>query len=105
MVADTKTIVQTSKQYAEDVSRALPVDKVVLFGSYAKGTATAQSDIDLCFFLSSFNGERRVDILKRLFKLAGKYKGIYFEPTAFPSSEIKKGNPFVKEILSSGIEI
>lgn len=54
MAVDFKTISETAKNYADDVRHAMPVDKVVLFGSYAKGTATEQSDIDICFFLHSF---------------------------------------------------
>jgi hypothetical protein len=36
---------------------------------------------------------------------AGKYRGIFFEPLAFPVSEIERGNPFVREILETGVEI
>jgi len=83
----------------------MPVDKVILFGSYANGTATEQSDIDICFFIKTFDGKRRVDILKELLNLMSGYKGIYFEPTAFPTSELNNDNPFVKEILRTGWEI
>jgi len=87
------------------VKRVFPVDKVVLYGSYAKGSAAQSSDVDICFFLSDFNGKRRVDIIGELLNLCGRYKGAYFEPNVFPTSEIERGNPFVKEILMTGIEI
>ncbi|MEW5953750.1 MAG: nucleotidyltransferase domain-containing protein [Bacillota bacterium] len=105
MAVDFKTISETVKNYADDVRHAMPVDKVVVFGSYAKGTATEQSDIDICFFLQSFEGKRRVDILYELLGLTHKYKGVYFEPAAFTTEEIERGNPFVKEILKTGIEV
>ena len=105
MVADFETIRGLAEEYAENVKRVLPVDKVVLYGSYAKGTATHLSDVDICFFLNDFNGKRRVDIIGELLELCGRYKGAYFEPNAFPTSEIERGNPFVEEILSTGIEI
>ncbi|NLI93523.1 MAG: nucleotidyltransferase domain-containing protein [Peptococcaceae bacterium] len=105
MAVDFKTISETVKNYADDVRHVMPVDKVVLFGSYAKGTATEQSDIDICFFLQSFEGKNRVEILTDLLRLSDKYRGIYFEPTAFPTEEIERGNPFVKEILRTGIEV
>jgi len=105
MVADFETVRGLAEEYAETVRRVLPVDKVVLYGSYAKGTATSSSDVDVCFFLSDFNGKRRVDIIGELLGLCGRYKGAYFEPNAFPTSEIQRGNPFVKEILMTGIEI
>ena len=105
MVADFEAVRKLAEEYAEEVRNVLPVDKVVLYGSYAKGTASALSDVDICFFLRDFNGKRRVDIIGDLIGLCGRYKGAYFEPNAFPTSEIERGNPFVKEILASGIEI
>ena len=105
MVIDFETARGLAEEYAENVKRVLPVEKVVLYGSHAKGTATNSSDVDICFFLRDFDGKRRVDIIGELLKLCGRYKGAYFEPNAFPISEIGRGNPFVNEILATGIEI
>jgi len=105
MAIDFETVNKLVESYAHDVSSVLPVDKVVLFGSHAKGIATVQSDIDVCFFLSSFNNRRRVDILKDLLGLMHKYKRIHFEPIVFPTSELQNDNPFVKEILRTGVEV
>lgn len=105
MALDVKNINEMIKAYVDNVRLVMPVDKVVLFGSYAKGTATDQSDVDICFFLHTFGGKRRVDILQELLGLSREYKGIYFEPLAFPIEEIKKGNPFVKEIITTGVEV
>ena len=105
MAVDFKKMGVTIKSYVDDVRNVMPVDKAVLFGSYAKGIATGQSDIDICFFLQSFEGRRRVDILYELLGLAHKYKGVYFEPVVFPTEEIERGNPFVTEILRTGVEV
>ena len=105
MAVDFEAVNINIKNYVNDVRNAMPVEKAVLFGSYAKGTATEQSDIDICFFLESFGGKRRLDIIKELLALMRAYKGIYFEPIAFPSAELYNDNPFVKEILRSGREI
>jgi predicted nucleotidyltransferase len=105
MASNIETVTVTARSYADDVKRALPVSRAVLFGSYSKGTATALSDIDICFFLDRFNGRGRADIIVELLGIAGKYKGVFFEPIAFPVSEIERGNPFVREILATGIEL
>jgi len=105
MATDFETVNELVKNYARDVSNAFPVDKVVLFGSHAKGTATAQSDIDVCFFLSDFGELRRVDIIKELLSLMRNYKRVHFEPIVFPTAELQNDNPFVKEILRTGKEI
>jgi len=75
----------------------------VLFGSYAKGTADAQSDIDICFFLANYGGKDRFTVLTELLGLVRD--GSYFEPIVFPSSELQNDNPFVKEIMYTGMEI
>ena len=105
MVTDFETVKQLAQSYASDVKEAFPVDKVVLFGSHAKGIATEQSDIDICFFLSSFGEKRRVDVIKDLLGLMRKYRGVYFEPVVFEAAEIQNDNPFVKEILRTGVEV
>ncbi|MDR0620905.1 MAG: nucleotidyltransferase domain-containing protein [Deltaproteobacteria bacterium] len=46
-------VTEAVKNYAEDVRSAFPVVKVYMFGSWAKGTATKHSDVDVCFFLES----------------------------------------------------
>jgi len=88
-----------------DVKNAVPVDRAFLFGSYANGTATEQSDIDVCFFSHSFEGLLSIDIMTQLFRLTRKYKGIDIEPRGFPTSELENDNPFVKEILRTGREV
>ena len=105
MATDFETVKKLVENYANDVKDVFPVEKVILFGSYAKGMADEQSDIDVCFFLNSFGDKRRIDILKELLGLMRKYRGVYFEPTVFPTSEIQNDNPFVKEILRTGVEL
>ena len=105
MVVDFENIKRIAQSYAEDVRQVFPVNKAFLFGSYAKGTATELSDVDICFFLNDFGGKSRVDIIGELLRLCRVYKGAFFEPIAFQASEIERGNPFVKEILATGVEV
>ena len=107
MAANFETVTILAKQYAEDVRRKMPVNRALLFGSYAKGTASELSDVDVCFFLETFNGKQRFEVIVDLLSIAdkGKYNGVFFEPLAFPVSEIERGNPFVREILETGKDI
>ena len=105
MALDATSVIDVTKNYVSDVCHVFPVDKAILFGSYAKGTAGEQSDIDICFFLNNYGGKERVEIIIELLGLIRGYKGAYFEPIVFPTSEIQNDNPFVKEILRTGIEI
>ena len=106
MAVDFEAVNKIAREYAIDVSRELPVDKALLFGSYAKGYASELSDIDICFFLKSYNGKRRVDLVAQILGIGGeKYRGIFFEPIIFETSEIDNDNPFVREILATGKEL
>ena len=106
MAVDFEAVNRIARDYAEEVSRELPVDKALLFGSYAKGYASEQSDIDICFFLKNYNGKRRVDLITQILGIGGdKYRGAFFEPIVFETSEIENDNPFVREILATGREL
>ena len=105
MAVDFEKVRRLATDYAETVKQVLPVDKAMLFGSFAKGTATELSDVDICFFLNDFCGKNRIDIIGELLRLCRVYKGAFFEPIAFQTSEIERGNPFVKEIMATGVEL
>ena len=106
MAADIETVNTIVRQYIADVKKTMPIDKVYLYGSYARGTQGENSDIDICFFSQAFETRRTLDVLTELFYLKIKYdKDILIEPNAFPVSELYNDNPFVKEILRTGREI
>ena len=105
MAVDIEGISAKASAYAAKVRDVMPVSKTYLFGSYAKGTATGQSDVDICFFFDSFGNKKRVEIIKELLKLTNGYDDVGFEPLALLSSELSNGNPFVMEVISTGVEI
>ena len=41
------------RQMAVDIAKAFDPDKIILFGSYATGNATAESDVDLLVIMES----------------------------------------------------
>ena len=102
MAANLQTINDIVRRYVADVKRTMPIDKAVLYGSYAKGTATEYSDVDICFFSKAFENRSSVDVLTDLLGIAGRYKDICIEPNAFPTAEIENDNPFVKDVYKIG---
>ena len=105
MGVDIEAMNRIARSFAEDVKRVLPVEKAVLFGSYAKGYATESSDVDICFFLTNYAGKERVEIIAELLGMGGKYRDAAFEPLVFESAAIENGNPFVREILATGLDL
>lgn len=79
--------------------------RVILFGSYAKGTPDADSDIDLLIIKAtpeSFGA--RVDAVREL--LAGTHPRIPFDPIVLTPTELdqrlKIGDQFIAGILAGG---
>jgi predicted nucleotidyltransferase len=83
MASNIETITALAKKYANDVKNSMPVNKVVLFGSYAKGTARELSDIDICFFFDNFNGKGRIDIITELLGMEVNTKVFFLNPSLF----------------------
>ncbi|MEI6091610.1 MAG: nucleotidyltransferase domain-containing protein [bacterium] len=79
------------------------IQQAVLFGSYAKGTNNEWSDIDVAIVSSDFIGLRYLDNQKiSRPKLNISYD---IETHPFRPEDFNEDNPFVKEILSSGVRI
>jgi predicted nucleotidyltransferase len=105
MALDTETLNNIIHSYVVDVKNIFQIDHVFLFGSYAKGIANRDSDIDLCFFSNEFENIHSFDVGFQLFKLARKYIDYPIEPHSFPTSELQNDNPMVKEIMRTGVEL
>jgi predicted nucleotidyltransferase len=104
VAADLEAVKLEAVRYADKVRRELPVERAVLFGSYAKGTADELSDVDIAFFFRDFSAKTRFEIGVELLRMTHNFKA-YIEPLVFASSEIGRGNPFINEILRTGQEI
>ena len=92
-VAEIKTVV-------ESIVKGTKVRKLVLFGSYAKGTASEDSDIDL--FMAS-NGE--ITGLA-FYDLKSKIEDAFnMEIDMFPDLDIIPGSPMARQINETGVVI
>ena len=105
MTLDVKKVITIVKNYADKVWNVLPVEKVFLYSSYAKVNTTIYSDIDVYFFLNIYGDSGWFGNMKKLLSLPHKYAKIYIEPLAYEVTYLEKDNPFVKEVICSGIEI
>lgn len=78
--------------------------KAYLFGSYAKMTDTKDSDIDLALIIEGIDDSERFDLQVQLMLLASDFD-IRIEPHPISGKDFTINNPFVAEILKTGIEI
>jgi predicted nucleotidyltransferase len=98
---DKKIIYRKIKDYIK-VARENGFDiwRVYLFGSYATGRFTANSDIDLAVFLNT----NVIDGFSEdayLMKLTRKVD-LRIEPHSFAKMDFDDPDPFVKEIVTKG---
>jgi predicted nucleotidyltransferase len=96
-------IIDKVKTYRNLVLEDFPleVEKVYLFGSYAKGTPHTDSDIDVAFVVSRFEGDF-FQVIPPMWKLKRKVD-VRIEPHVIARDTDYAG--FLDEIRRTGIEI
>ncbi len=82
----------------------LPVTAVYVFGSYAKGTAHAWSDIDVCVISSNFTDVW--EALQYLWARRPEDHGLTIEPIGFSPADFNDPHdPLIQEIKTTGVRI
>lgn len=100
-----KLVEREIQRYIRTLSQDnLPIEKVILFGSWAKGKARKGSDIDLCIVSPRFN-----DAWKASQYLWSKREisdlDYTIEPVGFSPRDLgDKYNSLIQEIKQTGIE-
>jgi predicted nucleotidyltransferase len=82
------------------------IERVVLFGSRARGEARADSDYDVAVFLRSAPDARRER--RRLADLRVDFldeTGAFFETKAWPASAWREQTPLMHEIRRDGVDV
>ena len=104
MVDEYNLITETIRRYIAIVKQNdINVERVYLFGSHARGTATEDSDIDIAIISRDFKGDR-FDDRRKLIPLRRKIDR-RIEPMPFVPEDFNAANPLALEILTHGIEI
>ena len=93
------------REYISELSKEIPVQKAVLFGSYANGNYTKDSDVDLAIFSDYFERISRIDGIKFLLSRARKYVKMDFQPIPFTYRDYIERDGFAAEVLKEGVEI
>jgi len=79
-------------------------EKIVLYGSYAYGNPTQESDIDL--FIVKDENKKRIDRSCEVRKILRDIKGISIQPVVFTNAELqerlKLEDDFILEIVNKG---
>lgn len=96
-------IIKVVVKYAETISKDIKVEKVILYGSYSKGSQREDSDIDIAVISPDFSGDRIEDQYRLM-----KYRrniDLRIEPMPFTPDEFNSEDPFIREIIETGTEV
>ena len=97
-------IIEKVKDYQDLVKKSdfpMPIEAVYLFGSYAKGTAHKDSDIDVALVVNHFDGDF-FDIIPPIWRLVERVD-FRIEPHVIARDTDYAG--FIDEIQRTGIQI
>jgi uncharacterized protein len=92
-------------RFIDLLSQRITIDRVVIYGSYAKGSHTKYSDVDIAVFSPDFNGKSPIACTTLLFSIARYIEDVCLEPIGFGNDVWFEDNPFVQEIKRTGNEI
>lgn len=106
MVKTKAQVIKTARRYLKEAEKVCRVDKAILFGSYARGTAKRQSDIDIAIFSQNVTDTNRIEMMSRLIMLIAKLK-LDIQPIVFSYGDyVSEDNEFIaQEIKKKGLEI
>ncbi|MCI8291392.1 MAG: nucleotidyltransferase domain-containing protein [Clostridia bacterium] len=95
-------VLKSVEEYIKEISKYYSIQEVYLFGSYAKGTSHEDSDIDVAVIINSDSNV--FDLMVELMMLTQNID-LRIEPHPIKVKDFKEGNPFVQEIIDTGIKV
>lgn len=90
-------LVEQLRGYLPALARALPLRRVVLFGSWATGRATAFSDIDLLVVHAGTAREDAYALVRKLVPIRG------LEPHVYAEADAAAAEPMIGRMTRDGI--
>lgn len=102
-VHSRKQINNIAEKYAELLKDHIKIHRLYLYGSYASGNYTENSDIDIAVVADGFTG----DLVEDTFWLMKIRRSVdnRIEPHPFRVEEFNENDPMAKEVIDTGIRI
>jgi len=103
MVREESEIINEIRRLVQSLKKNIKLDSVILFGSYAKGTAVEDSDVDIAVISPEF-GQNPLKDKQLIYRTIIKENiEPFFEIHTFTPGELKASNSyFISEIRSTG---
>lgn len=91
------------KGFASRLANEIPIEEVILFGSYAHGNSKEHSDIDLAIISDWFGDKSRIESMQYLSRAAAHYNTL-IEAIPFSAKEYREldKRTFLARIVKTG---
>ena len=96
-----QSVINKVKQFAWIVKQAMPVKKIILYGSYARESEHPGSDIDIAVIVDRIDGDY-LELSVKLFEMVRDID-VRIEPVLLNENLDKSG--FIESIMKYGREI
>jgi len=104
MAIETDSIIEIIRRYIEELEKSqIRIVEAIIFGSYAKGKAKPESDIDIALISDDFTGDRFED-RRRIVPLR-RIIDSRIEPIPFRPEDFNNGGALAEEIKRTGMII
>jgi len=106
MALSEDKVIEIIRGFWIELKQEIPIKELILFGSYAQGTAKEYSDIDLAVVSDWFEGKPKIENMQHLSKIAASYNSLI---EALPFTEEEYTNldkrSFLASIIKTGRKI
>jgi predicted nucleotidyltransferase len=104
MAVSKESIIRDVRRYIAELRKnGIPVQRAMLFGSWARGAGREESDVDVALISNVFTGDRFQD-RRKIIPLRRKINN-RIEPMPFDPRTFDGGGNLVDEIIKHGEEI
>ncbi len=103
MAEAAPSVEEMLRAYLDSVKASINVDKIILFGSRARGDALKESDIDLMVVSKDFEGVpfvRRLELLALMWRFPKGLEALGYTPREY--EELSQGITIVSEARKYG---
>jgi predicted nucleotidyltransferase len=96
-------IVSILKDFDQKLRKTVQPTRIILYGSYAKGTWNDDSDIDIAVFINH-NIYKLDDVFKQAIRICSQYE-YDIQPQVFDDDEYYDPMGIVEEVVEYGVDI
>jgi predicted nucleotidyltransferase len=96
------TPMRAIRRYATEIAQQFNPEKIVLFGSYANGSATPDSDVDLLVIMRTRNQVEQAVVIDEAITVRGFPLDLIVRTPKFVGRCLRSGDSFYQQILANG---